>query len=246
MAKALPLHTIPVYSKEHLPDPETDFSAGAIILMNKPQEWTSFDVVKYTRGRLRTKKVGHAGTLDPMATGLLVLCSGKATKSISQIQEMPKTYIGEITFGGSTPSYDADSDVDETADFEHITEQMIQDKMESEFSGEIMQVPPIYSALKVGGRKSYELARRGKEVELEARPVTIHGFEVLSYEAPKLTMRINCSKGTYIRSIAHDLGIALGSRAHLSALERTFIGDYSSEAAITPQEIDNLLRQEHG
>ncbi len=246
MAKALPLHTIPVYSKEQPPGPEIDFSAGAIILMNKPREWTSFDVVKYTRGRLREKKVGHAGTLDPMATGLLVLCSGKATKSISQIQEMPKTYIGEITFGGSTPSYDADSEVDISAAFDHITEEMIREKLESEFSGEIMQVPPIYSALKVGGRKSYELARRGKEVELQARPVTIHGFEIISYGAPKLRVSINCSKGTYIRSIAHDLGIALGSRAHLSALERTKIGEYSSENAITPQEIDTLMRPDNG
>lgn len=246
MAKALPLQTIPVYSKEHLPDPEIDFSAGAIILMDKPKEWTSFDVVKYTRGRIREKKLGHAGTLDPMATGLLVLCSGKATKSISQIQEMPKTYIGEITFGGSTPSYDADSDVDVSADFDHITEKLIREKLETEFSGEIMQVPPVYSALKVGGRKSYELARRGKEVELQARPVTIHSFEIIKYEAPKLILLINCSKGTYIRSIAHDLGIALDSRAHLSALKRTKIGDYESSIAITPQEIDKLLRPENG
>ena len=242
MAKALPLETIPVFSKENPPSPEFDYSTGAILLVNKEKDWTSFDAVKYIRGRVKTKKVGHAGTLDPMATGLLVVCTAKATKSISQIQDMKKTYIGEVTFGGSTPSYDADSEVDVEAPFEHITEQKIEEVLSTQFIGEIQQVPPVYSALKIGGRKSYELARRGKAVEMAPRPVTIYDYQIIKYEAPKLTVSITCSKGTYIRSIAHDLGIALESRGHLSALERTRIGEYSSANAYTPREIDKLLR----
>ncbi|MEP1150574.1 MAG: tRNA pseudouridine(55) synthase TruB [Balneola sp.] len=241
MAKALPLHEIQVFDLENLPSQDFDFGTAAIILVNKPQTWTSFDVVKYVRGRLRTRKVGHAGTLDPMATGLLILCSGRATKSISQLQDMSKTYIGEITFGGSTPSYDADSEVDETAPTDHITLENIQKALDEQFSGEIQQVPPVYSALKVGGKRSYELARRGKAVELAARPVTIHSHEIIDFKDDKLVVSITCSKGTYIRSIANDLGKALGSLGHLSALERTAIGEFSSKNALTPQKIDELL-----
>ncbi|MBO6524080.1 MAG: tRNA pseudouridine(55) synthase TruB [Balneolaceae bacterium] len=242
MAKPLPLETIPVFSKENPPSPDFDYSTGAILLVNKEKDWTSFDAVKYIRGRVKTKKVGHAGTLDPMATGLLIICTGRATKSISQLQDMSKTYIGEVTFGGSTPSYDAESDVDETAPFDHITKEKIREILNEQFNGEIQQVPPMYSALKRDGKKLYELARRGKTVELEARPVTIHDVQIIQYEAPKLVFSVSCSKGTYIRSIAHDLGITLESRGHLSALERTQIGSYSSANAYTPHEIDKLLR----
>lgn len=241
MAKALPLDALTVFDKQNLPNPDSDFNAGSVILLNKPQSWTSFDVVKYVRGRLRTKKVGHAGTLDPMATGLLVICSGRATKSISQIQDMKKVYLAEITFGGSTPSYDAESEINEVADFEHITNEQIEEVLTSQFFGEIQQIPPMYSALKRDGKKLYELARRGESVELEPRPVTVYEFQVIQYEAPKLILTITCSKGTYIRSIAHDLGKALGSLGYLSALERTAIGDYSSKKALTPKEIDELL-----
>ena len=245
MAKALPLNQIPVFDLENLPSRDYDFGSKAILLVNKPQTWTSFDVVKYVRGRLRTKKVGHAGTLDPMATGLLILCSGRATKSISQLQDMPKTYIGEITFGGSTPSYDADSEVDETAPTDHITLERIEQILNDHFLGEIQQVPPVYSALKVGGKRSYELARRGKAVELEARQVTIHDHQIISFENDKLLISITCSKGTYIRSIAHDLGKALDSLGHLSALERTAIGTFSSQKALSLQKIDELLNAEN-
>lgn len=244
MAKPLPLETIPVFSKENPPIKEFDYNDGAILLVNKEKTWTSFDAVKFIRGRVKTKKVGHAGTLDPMATGLLILCTGKATKSISQLQDMSKTYIGEITFGGSTPSYDADSEVDEEAPFGHISSEKIEEVLKNQFSGEIQQVPPMYSALKRDGKKLYELARRGKTVELEPRLVTIHSYQVIEYETPKLLVSITCSKGTYIRSIAHDLGLALDSRAHLSALERTQIGEYSSAKAYTPHEIDDLLKQD--
>ena len=241
MAKALPLEQIQVFDTENLPSPDFDFGTASILLVNKPQTWTSFDVVRYVRGRLRTKKVGHAGTLDPMATGLLILCSGRATKSISQLQEMPKTYIGEITFGGSTPTYDADSEIDETAPTDHITLDKIENVLEEHFHGEISQVPPVYSALKVGGKRSYELARRGKAVELAARPVTIHSYQIISFENNKLLISITCSKGTYIRSIAHDLGKLLNSLGHLSGLERTAIGEYSSQKALSPHKIDELL-----
>lgn len=242
MAKPLPLEIIPVFSKENPPSPNFDFNKGAVLLINKEKNWTSFDAVKYVRSRLGTRKVGHAGTLDPMATGLLILCTGKATKSISQIQDMPKTYLGEITFGGSTPSYDADSEVDETGPIDQITLEKIEKILEEQFSGEIQQVPPMYSALKRDGQKLYELARRGKTIELEPRPVTIHSYQIVLYNAPRLIISITCSKGTYIRSIAHDLGIALGSRGHLSALERTAIGDYSSAKAFLPSEIDEIMR----
>lgn len=241
MAKALPLHEIQLFDSENQPYREFDFGSASILLVNKPQTWTSFDVVKYVRNRLRTKKVGHAGTLDPMATGLLILCSGRATKSISQLQDMPKTYVGEITFGGSTPSYDADSEVEETAPTDHITLDKIREVLEKEFTGEIEQVPPVYSALKVGGKRSYELARRGKAVELAARPVVIHDHEIISFKENKLTISIQCSKGTYIRSIANDLGKALGSLGYLSALERTAIGEFSSQKALSPKQIDELL-----
>lgn len=241
MAKVLPLEQIEVFSKSNLPRPDFDFGTAAVILVNKPQQWTSFDVVRYIRNRLGTKKVGHAGTLDPMAEGLLILCSGKATKSISQIQDMSKTYIGEITFGASTPSYDADSDVDDTAPFDHITTEMINQKLKEEFSGDIEQVPPMFSAIKKDGERLYKLARRGETVKLEPRPVTIYDFQVINFEEGKLLVSITCSKGTYIRSLAHDLGLSLNSRAHLSKLIRTSIGEFSSANALLPSEIDELL-----
>tara|TARA_R110002096_G_scaffold153285_11_gene317030 strand:+ start:17355 stop:18092 length:738 start_codon:yes stop_codon:yes gene_type:complete len=242
MAKALPLDQIEVFDKKNKPQPSFDFGSAGILLINKPKTWTSFDVVRYVRGRLKTKKVGHAGTLDPMAEGLLILCSGRATKSISQLQEMPKTYIGEVTFGGSTPSYDADSDVDVEAPFEHITLEMIEKALKDEFSGDIQQVPPMYSALKRDGQRLYDLARRGETLELEPRPVTIFDHQILEFTGNKLLLSITCSKGTYIRSIAHDIGISLGSRAHLSKLIRTAIGTFTSVNALTPSEIDELLR----
>lgn len=242
MAKALPLETLPVFGSHHLPDPAFDYTEGAILLVNKPQGWTSFDVVKYLRGRLKTKKTGHAGTLDPMATGLLVLCTGRATKSISQIQGLPKTYQAEITFGASTPSYDADSEPDAQAPFDHLSPEIIQQTIVDQFTGNIMQVPPMYSALKREGKKLYELARRGKSVALEPRPVHIYDFNILKADLPRLLVRITCSKGTYIRSLAHDLGLALQSRAHLTKLERTNIGNFSNQQALTPMQYNEILR----
>ena len=243
MAKVIPLSQISVYSKRNLPLADTNYAAGAIFLIDKPKGWTSFDVVKFLRSRIKVKKTGHAGTLDPMATGLLVVCSGKATKSISQIQEMPKTYIAEITFGAATSTYDAESDFIETAEYDHITLDQIQKVLNDHFSGEIEQVPPMYSALKKNGKKLYELARKGIEVERESRKVTIHEIEVMEFELPILKLRIHCSKGTYIRSVAHDLGNLLNSKAHLSALIRSTIGVFHNEDALTPHELGDRLEQ---
>lgn len=244
MAKALPLSQIPVFDKNHLPTPDSDFSEAAIFLINKPKGWTSFDVVKFIRSRINVKKTGHAGTLDPMATGLLVLCCGRATKSISQIQEMSKVYRAEITFGASTASYDAETEVTEKASYDHITLNNIEDAMASHFSGEIDQVPPMYSALKKDGKKLYELARKGVEVEREPREVTIYDYEILAFKAPILEIKIHCSKGTYMRSLAHDLGNILDSKAHLSALERSAIGTFQSEQALSPHEFGDLVEKD--
>jgi len=241
MSKAPDLSQLPVFGAHHLPEPTFDFQAGSVLLVNKPQGWTSFDAVKYLRGRVKCKKVGHAGTLDPMATGLLILCTGKATKTIDQIQGQEKKYLAEVTFGGRTPSYDAESEIQEEASFDHITIEKIQQVIDELFTGQIMQVPPMYSALKRDGKKLYELARRGKEIELEARPVTIYSARILGFENPKLQIEIICSKGTYIRSIAHDLGKALDSLGYLSALVRTQIGKYSNSNALTPHQYNDIL-----
>lgn len=241
MAKAPELASLPIYGAHNPPSSGFDFQSGSILLVNKPQSWTSFDAVKYLRGRVKCKKVGHAGTLDPMATGLLILFTGKATKTIDQIQGQEKTYLAEITFGGRTASYDAESDIEETAPYEHLSEDMIQEVLDEHFSGDIMQVPPMYSALKRNGKKLYELARRGKEIELEARPIKIHSSKIIGFEAPKLLIQITCSKGTYIRSIANDLGKALNSLGFLSALERTQIGNYLNTNALTPHEYNDIL-----
>lgn len=243
MALALPLNEIPVFGKNNLPDKETDFQSGAIFLINKPLEWSSFDVVKFLRKRIRVKKVGHAGTLDPLATGLLILCAGKATKSISLIQDLPKTYQGEITFGAATTTYDSEGEINERADFDHITKDQLLAVLEEEFTGPIEQIPPMYSALKYGGKKLYELARKGQEVKRLPRSITIHENSLVSFELPKAELEIKCSKGTYIRSFAKDLGEALHSKAYLSALERTAIGHYLVEDALTPHEMGDRLKE---
>lgn len=240
MAKAIPFAELPVFSKSNLPTPEMDFSDGGIFLINKPLEWSSFHVVKLVRNRTKTRKVGHAGTLDPLATGLLVLCLGKATKSISQIQDLGKEYRAEITFGGSTPSYDSAEEVDETASIEHITLDLCDEVMSQSFSGKIMQKPPMFSALKRDGQRLYKLARKGEYVEIEPREVEIYDYSIHGYESPKLDMSIRCSKGTYIRSIAHDLGKKVDSLGYLSALERTRIGDFSVEDALSIEDIKDI------
>jgi tRNA pseudouridine55 synthase len=232
MAKPILLENLPVLDNTvtGFPDKEV-FASGAVIPVDKPLDWTSFDVVKFIRNRIPARKVGHAGTLDPLATGLLILCCGKATRSISQIQEKPKTYLAEITFGGTTPTYDAASDIIETAPYDHISEEKLQKMAEHSFTGEIQQVPPIYSALRKDGKRMYDLARKGVDVKMESRPVQVYGIELLDFSLPTVKLKIECGKGFYVRSLAYDLGRELGSLGYLSSLRRTDIGNFSAARA---------------
>lgn len=218
-----------------------DFESGKVLLVNKPQGWTSFDVVKKLRNAIRIKKIGHAGTLDPMATGLLILCTGKFTKKIEEFMGAEKEYEGSFTLGGITPSYDAESEVTQTFDYSQITEAQIKEAADK-LTGEILQIPPIFSALKVDGKRAYDLARAGKEVKLEPRKVLVSKFEILSVNLPIVDFKVVCSKGTYIRSLAHDLGQSLGNGAYLNRLVRTRIGEFKLEDA---WELDTLVQGIH-
>lgn len=220
-----------------------DFAAGEILLINKPLGWTSFDVVKKVRNTIREKKVGHAGTLDPLATGLLILCTGKFTKRIDEIQGQEKEYTGIIRLGETTPSYDRETEVLETRAIDHLTEESIKEAAKT-FVGTIEQVPPIYSAVQIDGKRAYTLARKGKDVELKSRTVTINAFDITSINGPEVEFRVVCSKGTYIRSLAHDLGQKLGVGAHLSKLERTRIGEYKLEDALTIEDIVAIRKKQ--
>lgn len=212
-----------------------DFISGEIIGIDKPLGWTSFDVVKRIRGaiqrRLHVKKfkVGHAGTLDPLATGVLIICTGRATRSIENLQNGDKEYVATIRLGGTTPSYDLETKIDREYQWEHITRERIEEVL-PEFIGKIMQVPPVFSAVKVEGKRAYNLARKGKEVELKAKPLEIKEMELIGCDLPEVVLRIVCSKGTYIRAIARDLGEALGSGAHLTALRRTRVGHMDADS----------------
>lgn len=213
---------------------EEDFKNGQVLLIDKPLDWTSFQVVNKLRWHIRQKfgikkiKVGHAGTLDPLATGLLIICTGKFTKQINEYQGQIKEYTGELTLGATTPSYDLETDVNETFSTEHITADLIHAAVK-QFIGEIDQIPPIFSALKKDGKRLYELAREGKTIEISARKITIQEFEITKIDLPKVNFRVVCSKGTYIRSLAYDFGKALNSGAHLSELRRTKIGEFRVE-----------------
>lgn len=215
-----------------------DFLEGQVILIDKPLHWTSFQVVNKLRWHLRKKfnlkkiKVGHAGTLDPLATGLLIICTGKFTKKIDEFQGKPKEYIGEFTLGATTPSYDLETDVNETFPVNHITIKLLEETT-NQFIGEINQKPPIFSAIKKDGRRLYEIAREGKTTDIEMRKVTITHFEITNINLPKVAFKVQCSKGTYIRSLAHDFGQALKSGAYLSQLRRTKIGEFSVKQAQT-------------
>ncbi|WP_420320577.1 tRNA pseudouridine(55) synthase TruB [Flagellimonas sp.] len=216
-----------------------DFLNGQILLIDKPLEWSSFQAVNALKWAIRKKfdlkkiKIGHAGTLDPLATGLLIICTGKFTKKIPELQGQVKEYTGTFTLGATTPSYDLETEVDQSYPTEHITEELIQATTE-QFLGEIEQVPPIFSALKKDGKRMYELAREGKKVEVKPRTIQILEFEITKINLPKIDFRVVCSKGTYIRSLAHDFGRALQSGAHLSALRRTKIGDFNVCNAVSP------------
>jgi len=214
-----------------------DYKNGQVLLIDKPLTWTSFQAVNKIRWEIRQRhaikkiKVGHAGTLDPLATGLLIICTGKFTKQIEQYQAQVKEYTGIITVGGTTPSYDLESEVNAEFSIEHITDALINETTQ-QFIGEIDQKPPIFSALKKDGKRLYELARAGEVPEVATRKITITEFEITKIALPDIRFRVVCSKGTYIRSLAHDFGKALQSGAHLSALRRTKIGGYSVENAV--------------
>lgn len=220
---------------------EEDYKNGQVLLIDKPLEWTSFQVVNKIRWHIRQKfnikkiKVGHAGTLDPLASGLLIICTGNFTKKIDEYQGQIKEYTGEITLGATTSSFDMESEVDCTFPTNHITEELIHKKVH-QFIGEIDQVPPMFSALKKDGVRLYDLAREGKTVEIKSRKITIFEFEITKIELPKLQFRVVCSKGTYIRSLANDFGKALNSGGYLSKLRRTKIGDFNVVNALEPLE----------
>lgn len=219
------------------PTPE-DFLEGQILLFDKPLEWTSFQLVNKVRWLIRTKckikkiKVGHAGTLDPLATGLLIICTGKFTKRIEELQGQEKEYTGTFTLGATTPSYDLETEVDQSFTIDHITEEKVREATQN-FIGDIDQFPPVFSALKKDGKRLYEFARSGEAVEISARKVHISSFEITRIALPEVDFKVVCSKGTYIRSLAHDVGKALESGAHLSALRRTRIGKYKVEDSLT-------------
>jgi tRNA pseudouridine55 synthase len=225
----------------------TDFLSGALLLINKPAEWTSFDVVKKIRNLIKKKlqlkkiKVGHAGTLDPLATGLLIVCTGKFTKRIDEIQGQEKTYTGNLILGGATPSYDLETEVNQTFETSHITKESLEEAAK-QFVGKINQIPPIFSALKKDGERLYKLARKNKEIKLESRKVTIHSFKIIDINMPIVSFKIACGKGTYIRSIANDFGRALNSGAHLSKLCRTEIGEYNLKDAFSLNEVEDKIK----
>jgi tRNA pseudouridine55 synthase len=225
---------------------EEDYKNGQVLLIDKPLTWSSFQVVNKLRWEIKQRfnikkiKVGHAGTLDPLATGLLILCTGKQTKQIDTYQGQVKEYTGTFTVGGTTPSYDLETAVEETFPTAHISEELLH-KTTEQFTGEIQQKPPIFSAIKKDGKRLYELARKGETTEIKERTVTVFKFEITKINLPEVAFRIICSKGTYIRSIAFDYGKALNSGAHLSALRRTQIGDFSVDDAFSVEEfIENL------
>lgn len=219
-----------------------EMQEGTVLLVDKPYRWTSFDVIRRLN-KLMDAKIGHAGTLDPLATGLLICCTGPLTKKISEYQMLPKEYTGIIHLGATTPTYDLESEPQDFKDFAHLTNEELQTATEN-FVGEIMQMPPAHSAIKKDGKRAYELARAGKEVQLEARKIIIGEFELTKIELPEIHFRVACSTGTYIRSLAHDYGQALGCGAYLQELRRTKIGNYKAEDAIDPEEWIKYLKEQ--
>lgn len=225
-----------------------DFRRGEIFYIDKPYGWTSFAVVGKLRyhisKRLGVKKikVGHAGTLDPLASGVLVVCTGKATKRIDELQAGVKEYIAEIKLGATTPSFDLETEVDATYEWEHITREKVEDVLQTQFVGCIEQIPPAYSACKINGKRAYKMARNGDEVELKAKTLIINEIEVLEMEGDKLVIRVLCGKGTYIRALARDIGVALGSGAHLTGLRRTRVGDVTIENCMTVEDAVDMIK----
>lgn len=225
-----------------------DFEAGEIVYFNKPLRWTSFDLVNKFRYKLTRKlgvkkiKVGHAGTLDPLATGVMIVCTGKATKRIDEFQYQTKEYVATLKLGATTPSFDLEKEIDAEYPTEHITQELVEEVLRS-FVGTIQQVPPVFSACKVDGKRAYEFARNGEEVALRSKTLVIDEIELLECDLPVIRIRVVCSKGTYIRALARDIGVALRSGAHLIALERTRIGEVTLSQCLSPEEIDAFLEE---
>jgi tRNA pseudouridine55 synthase len=224
-----------------------NFLDGEILYLDKPLTWTSFDAVKRTRGailrRLGIKKikVGHAGTLDPLATGVMILTTGKATRRIEELQAGVKEYVATIALGATTPSFDLETQIDETYPTDHITRELVEQAL-SQFKGRIEQVPPAYSAIKIDGKRAYHMARQGQQPELKAKVLVIDEIELLSFAPTEIVVRVVCSKGTYIRALARDIGLALNSGAHLTALRRTRVGDITADMCLSVDDMAELIR----
>ncbi len=223
-----------------------DFEKGEVLYFDKPLNWTSFYLVKQIRNRLSRRlklkklKVGHAGTLDPLASGVMIICTGKATKLIESFQYQTKEYVATLQLGQTTPSFDQETEVDKEYPTEHITRELVEETLKK-FLGSIWQIPPVYSAVKVDGKRAYELARKGEEVELKAKELVIDEIELLSCDLPSITIRVVCSKGTYIRALARDIGESLGSGAHLTGLIRTRIGEVRLQDCLAADEMDQFF-----
>lgn len=223
-----------------------DFVEGEVLYFNKPLHWSSFDLVNKARIGIRHRlgvkkiKIGHAGTLDPLASGVLIICTGKKTKQIDNFQYQTKEYVAKIMLGATTPSFDLETEVDATYPTDHITKELVLETLKT-FLGEIQQIPPTYSAVKINGKRAYEYARKGEEVEIKPKTLVIDVIELMDCSLPEITIRVVCSKGTYIRGLARDIGKALNSGAHLTALERTRIGDVKLEDCITLEQFQFFL-----
>jgi tRNA pseudouridine55 synthase len=220
---------------------ENTFAEGKVLLIDKPLEWTSYDVIRKLRKTINIKKIGHAGTLDPLATGLLIVCTGKFTKKINEYMSQEKEYTGTITLGAVTPTYDRESEPESFKSLDGITEEIITEKTK-QFTGEILQTPPIHSAIKQNGKPVYLMARKGIDVVLEPRKITIKEFEITNIELPVVSFKVVCTTGTYIRSLANDFGLALGYGGYLSELRRTRIGNFKVEDAMTMEEFKSTVQ----
>ena len=227
-----------------------DFLEGEVLYFDKPLQWTSFDVVNKTRYVLRRSlgvkkiKVGHAGTLDPLATGVMIVCTGKATKKIDSYLHQDKEYVATLKLGATTPSFDKETEENATLPIGFVTKELVEATLKK-FVGEISQVPPLYSAIRVNGTRAYELARKNKDVEIEPRTVRIDKIELLEYNLPHITIKVSCSKGTYIRSLARDIGEELKCGAYLTALQRTKVGEVGLEDCITIEKFQEIIEQEN-
>lgn len=224
-----------------------NFIDGEILYIDKPLGWTSFDAVKRLRGALSRRlgnkkiKVGHAGTLDPLATGVMILCTGRATKRIEELQSGVKEYVATIALGATTPSFDLETEIDATYPTDHITRELVEEVL-ARFTGRIEQIPPAFSACKVDGVRAYKLARKGSDVELKPKVLVIDEMELLQFAPTEIVVRVVCSKGTYIRALARDIGEALGSGGHLSALQRTRVGDVTADKCLSVQQAAELVK----